>query len=118
MSVRVLEQPLPRADHDGHDAEPELVDRLGLARERVVHAAGAVLDVARAAVARAVTPVGEEFLVGMRPVTNVVVPPLLKGQPGGSGVEADPSRAILVAAPPGRGASPTFSFRIWSLVMA
>jgi CubicO group peptidase (beta-lactamase class C family) len=41
--VHVLEQPLPWAGHDGHDPEAELVDQV-VSHERVVEAAGAVLD--------------------------------------------------------------------------
>ena len=41
--VHVLEQPLSRARHDGHDPEVKLVDQV-VSQERVVEAAGAVLD--------------------------------------------------------------------------
>src|SRR6516162_9002339 len=41
--VHVLEQPLSCAGHDGHDPELELVDQM-VSQERVVEAAGAVLD--------------------------------------------------------------------------
>src|SRR6266699_617886 len=41
--VHVLEQPLPCAGYDGHDPEAELVDQVA-SHERVVEAAGAVLD--------------------------------------------------------------------------
>jgi len=45
--AHVLEQPLPGAGHDGHDPEAELVDQV-VPHERVVEAAGAVLDEVRA----------------------------------------------------------------------